>query len=150
MRLLLRVIPFYSTKPSESTDSKERPPFLALPCFFPARRGPGVLGSGAGERSACQGLGFLRHLDFYGPSLVGNHFSSDFFRPGRPGDRGGKVARDHRGNRGDSCRSRIHALVTREGTHTFHPVLGFEILGHRPRLAFVNHHHPEQHGSPGT
>jgi hypothetical protein len=68
--LLLRGVPFYSTKPSESTDSKERRPFLALPCFFPPRRRPGFLASGAGERSGCQGLGFLRHLDFYGPSLL--------------------------------------------------------------------------------
>ena len=95
-------------------------------------------------------MGFLRDLDFHGPSLLGHHFSFDFFRPRRSGDRGGKIARDHRGNRGGSCRNRIHALGTREGTHSFRPVLWIEFLGHGPRLAFANHHHLEQHGPPGT
>ena len=123
---------------------------MALSGFFPARRRSGILGSGPGERPQCPRLGFLRHLDLYGPSLVGHHFSFDFFRPGRPGDRGGKIARDHRGGGGNPCRSRIRASGTREGTSSLHPFLWIEFPGHGPRLALVDHHHPEQHGSPGA
>ena len=124
--------------------------FWLCPAFFLLAAAPGFWIPVLANAFACQGLGFIRHLDLYGSSLVGHPFSFDFFRPGRSGDRSGKIARDHRGIRGDPCRSRIHALGTRDAAHPIHPVPRLEIIDHRPRLALVDHHHPEQHRSPGT
>ena len=122
---------------------------MALSCFFSSRRGPGFLDSRVGERFACQGLGFIRHLDLYGSSLVGHPFSFDFSARADQVIAAEKLLAIIVAS--GAILAGVAFMLLEKGTQ---PILFILFLGLKSLITapawLVDHHHPEQHRSPGT